>query len=61
MSLDTPGQTAGGFRTTSVPSGEAVPVLGMGTWYMAERTSQRETRFSTAHSSSAAGDALILP
>lgn len=37
----------GGVRTTALPSGEAVPVLGMGTWYMAEVTSQRETEIAS--------------
>ena len=33
--------SATGFRTTSLPSGELVPVLGQGTWGMAEHPERR--------------------
>jgi diketogulonate reductase-like aldo/keto reductase len=34
-------QTATALRTTALPSGEAVPVLGQGTWSMAEHRARR--------------------
>jgi diketogulonate reductase-like aldo/keto reductase len=39
--------TAAGFRTTTLPSGEAVPVLGLGTWRMAEDSSRRQTEIAS--------------
>jgi diketogulonate reductase-like aldo/keto reductase len=33
---------AGHPRTTTLPSGEAIPVLGQGTWQMAERSRRRQ-------------------
>jgi diketogulonate reductase-like aldo/keto reductase len=37
-----PAVTSSGVRTTPLPSGEAVPVLGQGTWGMGEKRSRRE-------------------
>ncbi len=34
--------TTAGIRTTNLPSGEAVPVLGQGTWHLAEDPSRRQ-------------------
>jgi diketogulonate reductase-like aldo/keto reductase len=38
--------TASGFRTTKLPSGEVVPVLGQGTWHMAEDPARREAELT---------------
>src|SRR5919108_555500 len=40
--LDRRSLMAGGVRTTKLPSGEAVPVLGQGTWQMAESARRRK-------------------
>jgi diketogulonate reductase-like aldo/keto reductase len=39
--------TAAGFRTTTLPSGEAVPVLGLGTWRIAEDPRRRKTEIAS--------------
>src|SRR4051812_45868592 len=44
--LEPMASTAAGFRTTTLPSGEAVPVLGQGTWHMAEDPSRWETELA---------------
>ena len=43
---------ARGMRTTALPSGEVVPVLGQGTWGMAEDTRRRRTRLRRSISAS---------
>jgi diketogulonate reductase-like aldo/keto reductase len=35
------------MRTTNLPSGESVPVLGQGTWHMGERPRQRQTEIAS--------------
>jgi diketogulonate reductase-like aldo/keto reductase len=41
--LERMASTAAGFRTTALPSGETVPVLGQGTWHMAEDPARWDT------------------
>lgn len=38
--------TEAAVRTTSLPSGEAVPVLGQGTWHMGERPGRRASEIA---------------
>jgi len=35
------------MQTTTLPSGEAVPVLGQGTWYMGDQASRRASEIAT--------------
>ena len=39
--MKTKQETGAGLRTIAVPGGEAIPVLGQGTWGMAERARKR--------------------
>jgi diketogulonate reductase-like aldo/keto reductase len=50
---------AAGVRTTPLPSGEAVPVLGMGTWHMAEDPSRREFEIASLRTGLDLGMSLI--
>jgi diketogulonate reductase-like aldo/keto reductase len=47
--MSTKQATATGLRTVTLPSGEEIPVLGVGTWGMAERAGHRLRRLNTDH------------
>jgi diketogulonate reductase-like aldo/keto reductase len=51
--------TAAGFRTTTLPSGEAIPVLGLGTWRMAEDPNRRQTEIASLRRGLDLGMSLI--
>src|SRR3954470_11704733 len=51
--------TAGGVRTTRLPDGEPVPVLGQGTWHMAEDRQRREEEIASLRTGLDLGLTLI--
>jgi diketogulonate reductase-like aldo/keto reductase len=50
---------AAGVRTTTLPGGEAVPVLGQGTWRMAERSQKRGDEIAALQSAVDLGMTVI--
>jgi diketogulonate reductase-like aldo/keto reductase len=48
-----------GIRTTRLPSGEAVPILGQGTWHMAERKRRRSEEIAALRTGLDLGLTLI--
>src|SRR6476661_9427550 len=51
--------SATAVRTTELPSGESVPVLGMGTWHLAEGRHPRHEEIDALHTGLALGINLI--